>query len=59
MCKSETDIEAIKAAKTLVDYCKEHTNLCQDCPFYMMDNSEWNGCVLGYSIPEDWEIERV
>lgn len=58
MCKSETDIEAIKAAKTLVDYCKNYTNTCQDCPFYTMDNSEWTGCVLEADIPEGWEIRE-
>lgn len=50
-------LEAIIAARTLIEYCKDHTNSCGDCPFYIMDNSEWRGCIFGYSIPEDWEIE--
>lgn len=50
-------LEAIMAARTLIDYCKDHTNLCWDCPFYTKDNSKWTGCIFGYSIPEDWEIE--
>lgn len=55
---NKKDIEAIKAAKTLVEYCKDNTNnLCWDCPFYAKNNSEWIGCVLSHGIPEDWEIE--
>nr|DAI03052.1 MAG TPA: hypothetical protein [Caudoviricetes sp.] len=57
MCKSETDIEAIKAAKILVEYCKNNTDLCNTCPFYAMDSREWSGCVLSCNTPEDWEIE--
>lgn len=56
MCKGEMDIAAIQAAKTLVEYCKNNTDLCDTCPFYIMDNSEWRGCVLSCDIPEDWEI---
>lgn len=56
MCKSETDITAIKAAKTLVEYCKDHTDSCAGCPFYMIDNDEWTGCVLEADIPEGWKI---
>lgn len=49
-------LEAIIAAKTLVEYCKNNTDLCDTCPFHIMDNSEWRGCVLSCDIPEDWEI---
>ena len=58
MCKGEMDIAAIQAAKTLVEYCKNNTDLCDTCPFYIMDNSEWRGCVLRCDIPEDWEIRE-
>ncbi len=51
---NKTDIEVIKAAKILVDYCKNHTNTCKDCPFYMMHNN----CALGYDIPEGWEVRE-
>lgn len=59
MCKSEMDIAAIQAAKTLIEYCKEHTNSCGDCPFYARNNGEWHGCALGYDIPEMWEIKGI
>lgn len=49
--------EAIMTAETLIEYCKDHTNTCKDCPFYARNNSEWTGCLLACSIPEDWEIE--
>lgn len=49
-------LEAIKAAKTLIEYCKDNTNLCRGCPFYGKNNNEWNDCLFGYGIPEDWEI---
>ena len=32
MCKSETDIEAIKHAKAIMEYCEKHEN-CKDCAF--------------------------
>lgn len=49
-------LEAIIAARTLIEHCKNNTDLCDTCPFYIMDNSEWCGCVLSCDIPEDWEI---
>mgnify|MGYP004536524771 CR=1 FL=1 len=51
-------LEAIMAARTLIEYCKDHTNTCSDCPFYAKDNSEWTGCIFNCGIPEDWEIEN-
>ena len=33
MCKGEMDIAAIQVAKTLVEYCKNNTDLCDTCPF--------------------------
>lgn len=30
MCKGEMDIAAIQAAKTLVEYCKNNTDLCDE-----------------------------
>ena len=52
---TKRDIEAIKAAKTLVDYCKNHTNTCEDCPFYTRNN-EWINCMFEGDIPEGWGI---
>ena len=51
-------LEVIKAAKTLIEHCKDHTNSCGDCPFYTKNNSEWTGCMFSCNIPEDWEIEE-
>lgn len=52
-------LEAIAAARTLIEYCKDNTNnLCWDCPFYRKNNSEWTGCLFSGNIPEDWEIEE-
>lgn len=49
-------LEAIMAARTLIEYCKANTNLCWDCPFYAKGNSEWTDCIFGYGVPEDWEV---
>lgn len=51
-------LEAIMAARTLIEYCKENTNLCVDCPFHTKDNGELTDCLFGYGIPEDWEVEE-
>mgnify|MGYP002761716520 CR=1 FL=1 len=51
-------IKLIKYAKAIMAYCKDHTNTCKDCPFYMMDNDEWTGCTLEANVPEGWEIKE-
>ncbi len=48
-------LEAIMAARTLIDYCKDHTNTCKDCPFYI--NGEWTSCMFEGDIPEGWGLE--
>lgn len=53
---NKKDIEAIMAAKTLVEYCKNNTDLCDSCPFYTKDIGELTDCLFGYDIPEDWNI---
>lgn len=55
---NKKDIEAIMAARTLIEYCKNNTDLCNSCPFYAMDNTKRRGCVLSCDIPEDWEVEE-
>lgn len=45
------------AARTLIEYCKDHIDSCGDCPFHGKNISEWTGCLFGCGIPDDWEIE--
>lgn len=52
-------LEVIIATRTLIEYCKDHTNSCGDCPFYRKNNGEWTGCIFSGDSPEYWEIERV
>lgn len=52
-------LEAIMAARTLIEYCKDHTNSCRDCPFHSISNGGWTGCMFSYGIPEDWNIPTV
>lgn len=50
-------LEAIIAARTLIAYCKDHANSCEDCPFYIR-NDEWINCMFEGDIPEGWEIRK-
>lgn len=56
MCKSETDIEAIKSARAVMQYCKKHEN-CKDCIF-----DDGMDCMFNDAFrfpPKDWNLPEV
>lgn len=54
MCKSETDIEAIKNARAIMQYCCEHEK-CAGCAL----RTGGGTCVLEKSLAADWELPTV
>ncbi len=54
---TKEEIKLIKCAKTIMEYCKDHTNSCGDCPFYRKNNGEWTSCMFEGDIPEGWGLE--
>lgn len=50
--KSESDKPQVKAAQTVMDYCK-HAD-CASCPMYLSTNIGDKMCFMGFRVPEDW-----
>ena len=56
MCKSETDIEAIKSARAVMQYCEKHEN-CKDCAF-----DDGMDCMFNDAFrfpPKDWKLPEI
>ncbi len=51
---NKTDIEAVKHAKAIMEYCEKH-EMCKDCIFGGME------CMLTdiFRNPEDWILPEV
>lgn len=58
-----TEHDALKAAKTLQEYCQSITVDCAGCIFNKHDihGMFWKGCTLNDPdhLPETWELEKI
>ena len=58
-----TEHDALKAAKTLQEYCQSITVDCAGCIFNKHDINGmfWKGCLIDDPdhLPETWELEKI